>query len=127
MLKAHAFTNSLSLWHRIILVTIENARFSKVVFKLFTSIMEQRFFFLLLHACTHSHSYTRSYTQIIIATFLYFLLWLALSVVLSLLVTIYIQLAWACPQLGVSSQANQVGIMDKCFEFGDNPSKMIII
>ena len=61
-------------------------------------------------------------------TFLYFLLWLSLSIVLSLLVTIYIELAWACPQLGVNdSQPNQVGIMDKCFEFGGNPSETIII
>lgn len=66
--------------------------------------------------------------QIVLLTFLYFLLWLSLSIVLSLLVTIYIELAWACPQLGVSSsQPNQVGIMDKCFEFGGNPSEMLII
>ena len=63
-------------------------------------------------------------TQIIIVTFFYFLLWLLLSVVLSLLVTIYIELAWACPQLGVSSQPNQVGIMESCFEFGYDPSKI---
>ena len=63
-----------------------------------------------------------------ILTFLYFLLWLCLSIVLSLLVTIYIRLAWACPQLGVnSSQPNRVGIMDKCFEFGGNPSKTTVI
>lgn len=68
------------------------------------------------------------YVQIVLLTFLYFLLWLSLSIVLSLLVTIYIELAWACPQLGVnSSQPNQVGIMDKCFEFGGNPSETIIM
>ena len=67
------------------------------------------------------HMYT--IIQIILLTFLFFLLWLSLSIVISLLVAIYIQLAWACPQLGVSSgQPNQVGIMDKCFEFGGNPS-----
>ena len=66
--------------------------------------------------------------QVVIITFLYFLLWLALSIVLSLIMTIYIQLAWACPQLGVSgSQPHQVGIMQSCFEFGANPSEMISI
>ena len=69
-----------------------------------------------------------AHMQIVLLMFLYFLLWLSLSVVLSLLVTIYIELAWACPQLGVNdSQPNQVSIMDKCFEFGGNPSEMIII
>ena len=64
--------------------------------------------------------------QIVLLTFLYFLLWLSLSIVLSLLVIIYIELAWVCPQLGVNdSQPNQVGTMDKCFEFGGNPSEMI--
>ena len=78
-----------------------------------------------IHVMTiHIHAHM----QIVLLTFLYFLLWLSLSIVLSLLVTIYIELAWACPQLGVNdSQPNQVGIMDKCFEFGGNPSETMII
>ena len=41
---------------------------------------------------------------------------------------IYIELAWACPQLGVNdSQPSQVGIMDKCYEFGGNPSETMIM
>ncbi|XP_064405723.1 uncharacterized protein LOC135350810 isoform X2 [Halichondria panicea] len=35
----------------------------------------------------------------IVLTFVYFLLWLLLSVGLTLLVTLYVQLAWACPQV----------------------------
>ena len=59
-----------------------------------------------------------------IVTFFYFLLWLMLSIALSFLVTIYIQLAWACPQLRENNaQPNQVGIMGTCFEFGADPSK----
>ena len=46
--------------------------------------------------------------MLLIMRFLYFLLWLSLSIVLSLLVTIYIELAWVCPQLGVNdSQPSQ--------------------
>ncbi len=48
-------------------------------------------------------------------TFVYFLLWLLLSVGFTFLVTIYVQLAWACPQINNQS----TDCPEKYFRFGE--------
>jgi len=57
--------------------------------------------------------------------FVFFVLWLLLSVGITMLVTLYIQLAWTCPQVDNSPSAVTT---QHCFQFGtENTGKLIIV